>query len=79
MLTEKQKNNIYNLSFEDLIELDEIIKDSLGTMLKNDFLKIYPYSREQLLKDCKSGKVKAKNIGNKFFPYANVYLNHINN
>ena len=74
MLTEKQKNNIYNLPDEDLIEIDEIIQEKLGAMLMKDFLPIYGKSRPWLQQECKSGKIKSKKIGNKFFPYVNVFL-----
>jgi Tol biopolymer transport system component len=76
MLTETQKNNIAKMSFDDLIELSNICDEMLGTSLPSDFIKILAYDkkRETLFNNLKSGNIKSKQIGNKRFPYLNVYI-----
>jgi len=73
MLTEKQKNNIYKLPDEDLVEILDICKEKLGIVLPNEYIKITAYrkTREWLQQECKSGKKKSFKIGNKHFPFVN--------
>jgi hypothetical protein len=80
MLTEKQKNNIYNLPDEDLMEIIEIIFDKLAPIQPSTFVKkVYKKSRQYLPKELDSGKIKSMKIpmSNKRFPYLNIYLNDI--
>jgi hypothetical protein len=79
MLTEKQKNNIYNLSDEDLMEIIEIIFDKLVPIQPSTFLEFYNKSRQYLPKELDSGKIKSMKIpmSNKRFPYLNIYLKDI--
>jgi hypothetical protein len=77
MLTEKQKNNIYNLPDEDLIEIVEIIFDKLAPVQPSTFIEIaYKKSRQYLPKELDSGKIKSMKIpmSKKRFPYLNIYL-----
>jgi hypothetical protein len=59
-LTENQKSNIQKLSVEDCIEILYECKERLGIVSQTDYIKIvcYPYSRQQLNNDFKSGKIK---------------------
>ena len=77
MLTEKQKNNIYNLSDEDLMEMIEVIFDKLAPVQPSTFIEIaYKKSRQWLPNELNSGKIKSMKIpmSKKRFPYLNVYL-----
>ena len=80
MLTEKQKNNIYNLSDEDLMEMISIIFDKLAPVQPSTFIEVaYKKSRQYLPKELDSGKIKSMKIpmSKKRFPYLNVYLKDI--
>lgn len=62
-LTEKQKNNIYHLSTETLIEILDECKKRLGLVSPDEYRKIIKYSksRTQFYKDIKAGKIKTWN------------------
>ena len=80
MLTEKQKNNIYNLSDEDLIEMHQIIIEVLKPVTPNYFIeKAYNKSRQWLPNELNSGKIKSMKIpmSKKRLPYLNIYLQDI--
>lgn len=77
MLTEKHKNNIRNLPYEDLIEMHKIIIEVLRPVTPNYFIeKAYNKSRQWLPKELDSGKIESMKIpnSNKRLPYLNVYL-----
>jgi len=63
-LTEKQKANIQKLSIEDCIESLELHKKRLGLVSQAEYKKIMQWnkSREQLVNDIKSGKIKSWKI-----------------
>jgi len=79
MLTEKQKNNIYNLPNEDLMEMVDIIFDRLAPVQPSTFLKFYNKSRQYLPKELDSDKVKSMKLplSKKRFPYLNIYLKDV--
>ena len=73
----QQKNNIYNLSDEDLMEMIDIIFDKLAPVQPSTFIEVaYKKSRQYLPKELDSGKIKSMKIpmSKKRFPYLNVYL-----
>ena len=63
-LTEKQKSNIQKLSVEDCIEILDECKERLGLVSQSEYKKIMCWnkSREQLVNDIKSGKIKSWKI-----------------
>ena len=79
MLTEKQKNNIYNLPDEDLMEMIDIIFDKLAPVQPSTFLKFYNKSRQYLPKELDSDKIKSMKLlmSKKRFPYLNIYLKDV--
>ena len=72
-LTEKQKNNIHNLDSEETIEILYECIERLGVVSQVEYMKItaYPYSRQSLVNDMKTGKVKNVKIGGRRLPYIN--------
>jgi len=63
-LTEKQKSNIQKLSVEDCLEILDECKERLGLVSQFEYKKIMCWnkSREQLVNDIKSGKIKSWKI-----------------
>ena len=63
-LTEKQKSNIQKLSVEDCIESLDLHKKRLGLVSQSEYKKIMCWnkSREQLVNDIKSRKIKSWKI-----------------
>lgn len=64
-LTENQKTNIQKLSVEDCIEILDECKERLGLVSQIEYMQIMCWnkSRESLVNDIKSGKIKHWKLG----------------
>jgi hypothetical protein len=72
-ITEKQRNNIYNLPTEDLIDILYECIESLGVFSQVEYMKIvgYKHSRTNLNLDMDKGKIKCVKIGGIRLPIIN--------
>lgn len=72
-LTANQKANIQKLSVEDCIEILYECKQRLRVVSQTEYVKIvcYPYSRQQLNNDFKSGKIKYLDFCGTKYPLIN--------
>ena len=72
-LTEQQKNNISKLSVEDSLELMYELKERLGIVPQKEYIQIidYPYSRQNLDREMRDGKIKHFKIGTRRYPFIN--------
>jgi hypothetical protein len=72
-ITETQKNNIHKLSIDDCIEVLYECIERLGVVSQDDYKNItgYKYSRQNLVLDMKSGKVRFIKLGRIRFPIIN--------
>lgn len=72
MITEKQKDNIYNLSFKDQLEILDICLEALGAVDVQQATKILGLNRSriyQLMDSCSFVK-----IGSHKFPCINIII-----
>ena len=64
-LTDKQKQDIYNLDSETIIEILDECKERLGLVSQTEYCEIMHWdkSRQTLVNDIKSGKIKSWILG----------------